>query len=64
MERNSLIWQDEVNSFVIELYEYVQMHPLSFEDEDEGYAHFQEFVNQRMDKFWPSLYTGDYKNYN
>jgi hypothetical protein len=64
MSGRTLIWQDEVNSFVTELYEYVQTHSVTFEDEDEGYADFQEFVNQRFDKFWPVLYTADYRNYN
>lgn len=64
MGRNSLIWQDDVNSFVLELYDYLQRHPLVLQDEDEGYLNFNEFVNERFDKFWPSLYTGDYKNYN
>ena len=64
MGRNPLIWQDDVNSFVLELYEYVQTHPVTFEDENEGYGHFQEFVDQRFDKFWSTLYTADYRNYN
>lgn len=64
MGRDPLIWQDQVNEFVLELYEYLQTHPLVLEDEDEGYAQMQEFVNQRFDKFWPALYTADYRNYN
>jgi hypothetical protein len=64
MGRDALIWQDDVNSFVLEVYDYLQRHPLVLEDENEGYGNFQEFINERFDKFWPSLYTADYRNYN
>jgi hypothetical protein len=59
-----MIWQDEVNSFTLEVYDYLQRHPLVLQDEDEGFSNFHEFINERFDKFWPIDYTGDYRNYN
>ena len=64
MGRNTLIWQDDVNEFVLEVYDYLQQHPLVLADENEGYLQFQEFINQRFDKFWSTIYTADYRNYN
>ena len=64
MGRNTLIWQEQVDEFTLECYDYLQRHPFVLIDEDEGYAQFQEFINQRFDKFWSELYTADYRNYN
>jgi hypothetical protein len=60
----SKIYQEEVSSFALEVYETCQQYPLMFIDEDEGFAYFVDFIEQRFDKFWPNLYDGEYRNYN
>lgn len=57
-----MISEDTIDSFILEIYNYSQQHPLSFIDEDEGYLQFHEFIHSRFDKFW--FYLIKERNYN
>lgn len=57
-----VISEDTIDTFVLELHDFLEEHPLVMSDHDEGYAHFHEFIHQRFDKFW-SPYIRE-RNYN
>ena len=58
----SKIYQEDVSSFCLELHSFIENHPSV--GEEEYYDWFQNFVEQRFEKFWPQLYDGEYQNYN
>ena len=60
----SKIYQEDVDAFALELYDFFQNHPLVLEDENEGYMQYHYFLEQRFEKYFSSLYDGDYRNYN
>lgn len=57
-----MISEDDIDSFVLEMYSICQTTPLMFLDEDEGFAWFKEAIHERFDKYWPSLIKE--RNYN
>jgi len=58
------IYQEDVSSFCLEVHDFLMTHPMVYESDEEGFDHLAEFIEQRFDKFWPHLYTGEYQNYN
>ncbi len=57
----SKISEDQIDSFILEVYDYIEMHPL-FLDPEEGFGNFHEFMHQRFDKYWS--YMIKERNYN
>jgi hypothetical protein len=58
----SKIYQEDVSSFILELHDFIERHPLT--TTEEGFDYLADFVEQRFEKFWPKLYDGEYQNYN
>jgi len=58
-----MISEDDIDSFILELSDYIEQHPLLSSTQDgEGFDHLREFVFQRFDKFWSSQIKE--RNYN
>lgn len=57
-----MINEDDIDSFVLEMYTICQTTPLMFLDEDEGYSWFKETIHERFNKYWPTLIKE--RNYN
>lgn len=44
--------EEQIDSFILEVHSAAQSNPLWFENDDEGYESFHEFIHQRFDKYW------------
>lgn len=62
MGRDALVYQDDLDSFTLDLHDYIQRHPLVYTEE--GFDNLAEYVEQYFDKHFSNIYTGDYRNYN
>lgn len=62
MSKNNVIYQEEVNLFILDLHGYLERTPLV--TTEEGYDHLQEYIEQTFEKLWPTLYLGHFRNYN
>jgi hypothetical protein len=58
MGRNSLMYQEDVDSICLDIHDWFVRHPLG--TTEEGYDHFREYFEALVSRFS----TGDYRNYN
>ena len=62
LNQGRVISEDTIDSFVLSLYEELTVRPLWFEDEDNGFSEFKEFVHDLFENYW-SDYIKE-RNYN
>jgi hypothetical protein len=56
------IYQDDVDSFMLDLHDFIGRHPLIHTET--GFDYLKDYVEKEFDKRWPHIFTGYYNNYN